>query len=274
MMTLGAIATTILGVIEIKTNQRIYLGLAGFVTCSLLGMTIIGTIGNRGPRRLIWLGAALFGWGFLGLVTHSNLVQVLYPSRLHVEHPIVAHVDELIRISDSTNTVDLARALPRINLVLDEDSPKRAQILATLERPIAINFAHLTPLDNALEQLREATRTPSLPHGLSFYVDPNALLQVEKTAKSPVKLVMEDVPLRLTLRLLLRQLDLDYYVFDGLVMIETRDNVLERTVALNDAQALGITTDVRVDIAQNVLALLAACLGMLIARLFAKNATA
>jgi hypothetical protein len=52
-----------------------------------------------------------------------------------------------------------------------------------------------------------------------MYVDPVALNEAQKTMTSPVTLDVEGVPLKATLRLVLKQIGLDYTVQDGLLMI-------------------------------------------------------
>jgi hypothetical protein len=53
----------------------------------------------------------------------------------------------------------------------------------------------------------------------SNYVDPEGLAKARYTMTSPVTLDLEGVPLKTTLRLLLKQLGMTYSIEDGLLMI-------------------------------------------------------
>ena len=69
-----------------------------------------------------------------------------------------------------------------------------------------------------LKYIKSATQGPN-DNGIPIYVDPVGLNEAEKTMTSPVTLDLEGVPLKTTLRLLLKQLGLIYSVKDGLLMI-------------------------------------------------------
>ncbi len=43
----------------------LWAGLTFLLTCVLLGFTFLGSLIVRGRPREIWLGASLFGWGYL-----------------------------------------------------------------------------------------------------------------------------------------------------------------------------------------------------------------
>ncbi|MBV8234029.1 MAG: hypothetical protein JO329_28960, partial [Planctomycetaceae bacterium] len=60
--------------------------------------------------------------------------------------------------------------------------------------------------------------------GIPIYVDPVGLQEAEKTMTSPVTLDLEGVPLKTTLRLLLKQLGLTYTVKDGLLTITSESS--------------------------------------------------
>ena len=84
-----------------------------------------------------------------------------------------------------------------------------------------MSFAQETPLEDVIKYLKVATsRGPDGP-GLPIYVDPVGLQEAEKTMQSPVVMELENVPIRTALRLMLRQLDLDYAVEDGILIIST-----------------------------------------------------
>ena len=82
-------------------------------------------------------------------------------------------------------------------------------------------FAQETPLDDVIKYIKLATVGPVLPEGLPFYVDPVALRRSGRTIDSTVTCRLEGVPLRVTLGLVLKQLDLSYRVKDGLVIVSS-----------------------------------------------------
>jgi hypothetical protein len=101
--------------------------------------------------------------------------------------------------------------------LLDRD-PKTKSILSKLDEPIAMSFANETPLEDVLKYIKSATAGPN-DTGIPIYVDPVGLQEAEKTMTSPVTVDLEGVPLKTTLRLLLKQLGLTYTVKDGLLTI-------------------------------------------------------
>jgi hypothetical protein len=106
-----------------------------------------------------------------------------------------------------------------------EPDPKTRAILAKLEQPVTMSFANETPLEEVLKYVKAVTQGPN-DNGLPIYVDPVGLNEAGKTMASPVTLDLEGVPLKTTLRLLLKQLGLTYTVKAGLLTItaESSDN--------------------------------------------------
>lgn len=123
-------------------------------------------------------------------------------------------------------------------------SEKAAAIWLKLRRPILMPFANETPLEDVLKYIRSATKSDDLPKGIPIYVDPYGLLEADRTLQSPITMDLEGVPLALTLRLALKQLDLDYEVLpEGLLRITyiaTRDiGVVDLAgTLLNEVEAL------------------------------------
>jgi hypothetical protein len=98
------------------------------------------------------------------------------------------------------------------------------RILAKLEEPIAMSFTADTPLEDVLKYIKQAT-TSSTYTGIPIYVDPLGLQEAEKSMTSTVRnMDLEGVPLRRTLQLLLKQIDLVYFVDDGLLCITSDDS--------------------------------------------------
>ena len=102
---------------------------------------------------------------------------------------------------------------------------KNRLILAKLDEPISMSFNEETPLEDVLKYIKQATTTATY-QGIPIYVDPIGLQEADKTMTSTVRnMDLEGVPLRVTLGLLLKQLDLEYVVKDGLLKIGNASTV-------------------------------------------------
>jgi hypothetical protein len=90
-------------------------------------------------------------------------------------------------------------------------------ITAELAKPLDISFKNETSLEDVIKFIRASTRSAAFPDGLPIYVDPIGLQEAEKSMSSPVTMDVMQVPLRTSLRLMLRQLGLTYQIKDGLL---------------------------------------------------------
>ena len=104
-------------------------------------------------------------------------------------------------------------------LLARDDSPKTMPLLTKLDEPIALSFPAETPLNDVLRYIKTATATQD-SLGIPIYVDPAGLREVDR-ATSPVHINLEGVPLRTSLRLIVEQLRLSYYVRHGNVIISS-----------------------------------------------------
>jgi RNA polymerase sigma factor (sigma-70 family) len=101
---------------------------------------------------------------------------------------------------------------------------KSQQILAKLDEPVSMSFPTDIPLEDVLKYIKAATTTTTYT-GIQIYVDPVGLQEAEKSMASTVRhLEFEGVPLRRSLQLLLKQLDLVYFVEDGLLYITSNES--------------------------------------------------
>jgi hypothetical protein len=97
--------------------------------------------------------------------------------------------------------------------------PKSRLVLAKLDEPVSMSFAADTPLEDVLKYIKQATTSMTYA-GIPIYVDPIGLHEAEKSMTSTVgNMDLEGIPLRRTLHLLLKQLDLVYFVDDGILYI-------------------------------------------------------
>ena len=153
-----------------------------------------------------------------------------------------AALEQMERATWSEHTLSRKRAEIELAILEAQVEAKRAEIkridaerrmrelaptlaiLTKLERPIAIHFPNETPLEDVLKFLKAATSSGPGDGGLPIYVDPVGLQEADKTLASTVTLDLEGIPVKTTLRLVLKQVGLAYEVKDGLVTISSPDS--------------------------------------------------
>lgn len=86
-----------------------------------------------------------------------------------------------------------------------------------------MSFPNETPLEDVLSYIKQATKGPRFA-GIPIYVDPVGLQEADKTTSSTVHIDLEGVPLRRALQLILSQLDLAYFVEDGILVITSPES--------------------------------------------------
>jgi hypothetical protein len=220
------------------------------LTWSLIGLAVLGALKGREGRRPEWLGMALFGAGFLILDPVSDLEAPSWPSY---------QTSKPFRRALRPWLISGVKVLHGYSPIRD---PMNARVLKMLDKPIPMKYPLETPLEDMLKDIKSATKGPN-DNGLPIYVDPVGLNEAEKTMTSPIVLDLEDVPLKASLQLALRQLGLCYFVRDGLLVITCE--------ATEDVPYLGGEPDDPVDlIGHCLLAWLATGVGGLLAPLVAE----
>jgi hypothetical protein len=114
-------------------------------------------------------------------------------------------------------------------------SPKTKAVLAALERPVSMGFANETPLEEVVSYIKQATKTPAFP-GLSIILDDYGFREAEKTPASPVSVELEGVPLKTTLRLMLKQLGVTLLVKNDQVIISSENRNVQRASLIGDIE--------------------------------------
>ncbi len=175
-------------------------------TCALLGILVPGAAGSQGTRRQICLGAALFGIGYMVLAFGRPEGSESWPG-LPSDHLLYA-----LRPWFPPTVSGFPTSSPGI-------AAANARIREALEQPVPMRFRDETPLEDVLKHITIETRG-SGGSGIPIYVDPIGLQEADKTMTSTVRgLDFEGVPLKRSLHLMLKQLDLSYSIRDGLLMI-------------------------------------------------------
>jgi hypothetical protein len=186
-------------------------GAAFLLTSGLLSMTVLGTVSTAGKRRQMWLGAALFGIGYL-LLAFGTWNEV-FPA-LPTEHLLAG-------LRDYFPAVNIGRAGAGTDVM-----SANARIWKALNQPVPMPFLDDTPLEDVLNHIKKQTRMPD-GKPIPMYLDPIGLQMAEKNPTSTIRNVdLEGLPLKTSLRLCLDQLDLAYFVRDGLLFMTAKESAV------------------------------------------------
>jgi hypothetical protein len=132
-----------------------------------------------------------------------------------------AGVREAVELHNRLEIAQLAAALTAIDKNLQNQA-----VLKKLEQPISMSFANPTPLDDVLKYIKAAT-AKSGHSPFPIYVDPQGLKDAERTLNSTVIIDLEGIPLKTSLRLILKQLGLAFCVRDGVLIISSVQGIRE-----------------------------------------------
>jgi hypothetical protein len=96
---------------------------------------------------------------------------------------------------------------------------KKQAVLDAMDNKVVMAFPDKTPLEDVVRYLRVATKNDHLPNGIPIVVDPSSIPDPELTMRKVVILKADDLTLKESLTLLLRQVDLVWTVKEGLLVI-------------------------------------------------------
>jgi hypothetical protein len=196
----------------VRSSPGFWVGLTFLATWALLGMTVLGAASSQGRGRQIWLGAALFGVGYMTLAFGRSRDRDSWPS-LPTDHLLYALRGWFPPVVSGFPTSSSAIA------------SANARILETLDQPVPMQFPSETPLEDVLKHVQTASRGLD-GRGIPIYVDPIGLQEAERSMTSTVAIDLEGVPLKTTLRLCLKQLGLMYNIRDGLLLITSEESAV------------------------------------------------
>ena len=176
------------------------------LTCGLLGVAALGAAFSRGRDREAWLGAALFGFGYLALTFGKSDLFIVAP---HL--PTEAMINSVLRPGGPP----IAAGFPDFTTagfyrVRDE------VIRRKLDEPIPFHFPEETRLEDMLRYIRRTTSDANFP-GMPIYVDPIGLYNAERSLNSTVQIDVDAIPVRDGLRLCLKQLGLGFTARSGFI---------------------------------------------------------
>jgi RNA polymerase sigma factor (sigma-70 family) len=127
----------------------------------------------------------------------------------------------------ATSGLGLALASSATELAIRDKNPNSKLIHKKLDEPISISFARETPLEDVLKHVKQATTTRKYA-GIPIYLDPQGLEEVEKNPNSTLKYIdFEGIPLKTSLRLILKQLGLAFCVRDGLLIVSSPGRIFD-----------------------------------------------
>jgi hypothetical protein len=189
-------------------------GTSFLLTTALLGFAALAAAFRRDRSRAVWLGAALFGFGYLALTFGKSQLFIVAP---HL--PTEGLLNRLLRPGGppwQSQFPDFTTA--RFTRVRNDVSMRK------LDQPIPFHFPENTPLEDVLKYIRSATKDANFP-GIPIYVDPVGLENAEKSMTSTVgNMDLDAIPVRDGLRLCMKQLDLEFSVREGFIMISDGDS--------------------------------------------------
>ncbi len=206
----GVALIVLITVVRPRAAPGLAAGTIYLLTCGLLGLAVLGAALGEGRPRQIWLGAALFGTGYMILAFGRDPIPHPTPN-LPTDHLLNALRPWFPR-------------MPEGIFVSSKEEAANARILKALDQPIPMRFPDETPLNDVLKYIRKATKGPD-GKGIPIYVDPIGLQEAEKSLTSTVIVDLHDVPLDTTLNICLRQLGLAYFIRDGFLMITSTESV-------------------------------------------------
>jgi hypothetical protein len=261
ILALGLAITGAIGGAAILTGSPRWEIAATGSTCWFLGLAIIGLARARQAQRTAWLAAVIFGWGAMILSFQTNITNGFWPYvQPAADSPLFATSEDFEGLSENRDP-----AFPWTTASLDPPSAEDAPILRALAVRGPIHLQKDTPLEEALELVRARTQSSQLPHGIPIHVDPISLQMAEQKLSSPVRINLDDVPLKTSLRLMLMPLGLDYIVRGRLLLVVTRRQAIELAVARRHAAVLAISNDPVQHVRRCLIALLAATIGTTVA---------
>ncbi|MFI5456424.1 MAG: hypothetical protein ACHRXM_13325 [Isosphaerales bacterium] len=189
-----------------RSAPGLWAGITFLLTCGLLGLATLGAIFGQGRRREIWLGATLFGIGYMVLTFGRSTDNPEWP------YPSTSHLLNAFRTGFPPHVSGFPDTSERF-------VARNARILKVLEQPIPLRFPNETPLEDILKYIRNATLAADGKATIPIYVDPVGLRSVGESMESRVSIDIEGTALKNSLRICLKKLGLVYSVRDGFLMI-------------------------------------------------------
>jgi len=221
----GLLLVATLGALRSRSAPGLWAGATYLGTCALIGLTALGALLDRGRRGEIWLGAMLFGTGYMFLAFGRDPVPYPMP-HLPTDQFLIALKPWFPRTAEG------------FFISSDDVAASNARILKALDEPVSMHFRDETPLEDVLKHIEAAITGPD-GKVIPIYLDPIGLQEAERTPQSVVSLDLEGVPLKSTLHLCLKQLGLAYCIRDGVLVITSEESQESGPVVYEDPFLIG-----------------------------------
>ena len=131
--------------------------------------------------------------------------------------------DGLLFISSPSGVEQERKESSSVRTMMDSSQTKI--ILTKLNNPNSILFAQETPLAKVADYIKRTTKSDANDLGIQCHIDPEGLKEAERSMDSTVQLELEGIPLKVTLRLLLKQVGPAYYVRDDMLVISSEEDI-------------------------------------------------
>ncbi len=243
----GLALLAVLGAVRSRPAPGLWAGATFLVTCALLGLTALGAVLDRRTRGEIWLGATLFGAGYMILAFGHDPIP--YPWHLPTDQFLIALKPWFPRGAEG------------VFVSSENAATVNARVLKALDQPVPMHFRDETMLEDVIKHIEQTTKDAD-GKIVPIYLDPIGLQEAEKTPQSVVKLDLSGIPLKTTLDLCLKQLALAYMIRDGVLVITSEESAEIRPPVCEDPFLIG---------GHCVLTIFAAALGGMLAPLFSDS---
>ena len=207
----GTVLVALAALAGLRAAPGLWAGVVFLLTCGMLATAILGALVGRGGRRTMWLGAALFGCGYM-VFTFGRFSDSGWP------YTPTTHLLNALRPGSPPHWSGFPDASDRFN-ILNES------VLKALEVPIPMHFPSETPLEDILKHIKSETEA-RIGKPIPIYVDPYGLQEAHQTMSSKVVIDVEGATVKNCLSRCLKQLDLTFSVRDGFLMITDAGTVL------------------------------------------------
>jgi hypothetical protein len=205
----GLALLAVLAAVRSRPAPGLWAGATFVLTCALIGLTALGAVLDRRRRGEIWLGATLFGAGYMILAFGHD--PIAYPWRLPTDQFLIALKPWFPRAAEG------------FFVSSDSVAAVNVRILKALDQPVPAHFPEGETLEDFIKRIQTATKDAD-GKVVPIYVDPIGLQEAEKTPQSVMYMDLECVPLKTTLGLCLKQLDLAYQIRDGVLLITSAES--------------------------------------------------
>ena len=98
-------------------------------------------------------------------------------------------------------------------------------IRGQLDRVVPMVYPDGAPLDTIFARIREATKGEEFPRGFPVHINPEGLQSADKDLAAVAKINAPDRPLKESLKAILLPMGLDYYIKDGLLIVDDKDSI-------------------------------------------------